>query len=371
MKRITVNRRCDRSELAPIKRTDEGFLIVEGFVATPGVLEYRGPKGDVIRELVLPENLHRSDDLETLKRKPVTLKHPKKDVDPRSVKQARVGSIGETVSVSDDGRVRVSFTVERSDAIKAVESGTHQLSPGYRVEIDPTPGNHPDFGSYDAIQMARRYNHLAIVDRARGGPSIHLRADEAYHVETPKQRANMLKFTALMMASGMTREDADPIGLQCEEEAKRRIDEALKESKERVEELEGEAKARKDAAPEPMPLTHRLDWFDVRSDLIELAKKNGIEGEQLKLDNDDLALAVVRRLDGTCGDDVGPAYVNAYLKIYRDAEGSKQKAGGSMYRVDADEEEDPKTTDSKDPVERLFDALEAAREKKLMIKEEA
>ena len=205
---ITVERRCDRGDLAPLRRTDEGYLIVEGYVAKPGILVYIDPDGRKVRELVTAENLHKADSLETLKRKPVTLQHPRKDVDPRTVKQFRVGSLGEAITVSDDGRIKVSFTVERSDAIAAVEDGTHELSPGYRVDVLVMPGVHETFGAYDAIQLSRRYNHVAIVDRARGGPSIKLRADSGYRLPATKTKPNgepMRHFLALMIDAGRSR----------------------------------------------------------------------------------------------------------------------------------------------------------------------
>lgn len=378
LRTIFVQRRCDRADLASIKRTDEGFLIVEGFVAKPGILIYRGPDGQEVRELVTAESLHRDDSLETLKRKPVTLKHPGKDVDPRSVKQVRVGSVGTDVEITEDGRVKVSFTVERSDAIKAVEDGTHQLSPGYRVEIDPTPGIHPIFGRYDAIQVSRRYNHLAIVDRARGGPQIHLRADEAWDRPAGLTLGEpMLKFLALLVAAGMKREDAQPVADQCEIETQVRVDGAtlqtradlvLAESARDV--LQHEADNRKDVEPEAQPLGKRLDWFDERTTILGLAGDHGIEGDALKVDNEALALAVVRKIDSDCADDASPEYVAAFLKIHAKSRKDSKRPAGSLYRDNRADAFDPDQfkKKKKSAEDAHFDAIEEERLKKLEVK---
>jgi hypothetical protein len=47
-----------------------------------------------------------------------------------------------------------------------------------------TAGTHAVYGAYDGIQVEREYNHLAIVDAARGGHEVRLRADAAYSTET-------------------------------------------------------------------------------------------------------------------------------------------------------------------------------------------
>ena len=372
--------RQDRGELGPPRRTDEGFLIVDGFIAKPGILVYQGPQGP-IRELVLPENLHRDGDLQTLMRKPVTLKHPRKDVNPKTVRKDRVGSVGESFEIDDQGKVKVSFTVERSDAIKAVESGTQQLSPGYRVEISPTPGVHPTFGRYDAIQVGRRYNHLAIVDRARGGSLIRLRADEAYPIELPEPlpEGPMKRILAMLLAAGLERADAETTAAKIELEVDTRIDSATEEVKGELVTMTGERDALKTAAEgrgdgdgdgdgDDDDLPARLDWFDERASLVALAGKHDIEGDALKVDNDKLGLAIVRKIDSDCAEDATPDYVKAYLKVHASSR-KDERPGGSLYRKD--EGHLGPDTNAPDPrknaQQAYLDNISAAREKKLAL----
>ncbi|MEN0065945.1 MAG: DUF2213 domain-containing protein [Myxococcota bacterium] len=163
--------------LKPQRRGNE--LFIEGMAAKAGILTYKNADGTETRELVTFEVLR--DSAEGLGRAPVTLEHPDDDVDPDNWQQLAVGDVGDRVKVHEDtGYVQVQLAVRRSDAMTAIESGEKQeLSPGYHAQIDATPGVHPEFGAYDAIQTHRRYNHLAIVSDARGGRSIRLRTDSA------------------------------------------------------------------------------------------------------------------------------------------------------------------------------------------------
>ena len=171
--------RIDRGRvLRRPKRTDEGFVLVEGYAAKPGVYSYRMPDGTTVRELVTDEVL--LDAAASLARKPVTLGHPPELVSPDNVQQHGVGAIGEEI-VHDDGWSRVKCIVNRRDAITALEQGVRELSCGYLTKIDQTPGVWTDeLGRqhhYDQRQTERTYNHLALVPRGRHGSDVGVRID--------------------------------------------------------------------------------------------------------------------------------------------------------------------------------------------------
>jgi hypothetical protein len=174
--------RYDRGELLPAQDGPAGTLLVEGFAAREGVLTYRDANGGLRRELVPAETLAASAG--GLARAPVTLEHPSEDVSPDNVGQLGVGDTDGEVSVEKGGFVRVRLAVRRRDAVDAIRRGKQELSPGYRVRVEMTAGTHPVYGAYDGIQVEREYNHLAIVDAARGGHEVRLRADAAYSTET-------------------------------------------------------------------------------------------------------------------------------------------------------------------------------------------
>lgn len=179
----TWHDRVDRGALLKPQRRPDGTLLLEGFAAREGVLVYRRADGSSFRELVTADAIRTG--ASTVARAPVTLGHPPNDeqVTPESYQRLAVGDVDGDVVIENGGFTRVRMAVRRADAINAIEAGTQELSPGYRVRIDPTPGVHPEYGAYDARQVERVTNHLAIVDRARGGDAIRVRADGAYAVD--------------------------------------------------------------------------------------------------------------------------------------------------------------------------------------------
>ena len=148
-----------------------GWLTMEGTAALVGVMDYGAQ-----RELVPGETLASVDSLLAA---PLTVQHPPKNLDIETTKRYQVGTV---LGANLDGeRLRVRIRVTDAEAVSAIQAGTRELSPGYQVELDTTPGVWRG-QKYDAIQTARRYNHLAIVDRARGGRQARLdswRADGA------------------------------------------------------------------------------------------------------------------------------------------------------------------------------------------------
>lgn len=212
--------RSDRGALLRSVRTPEGYIFAEGFAARPGVMTYRDGDREW-RELVPAEELHRADSLSTLAGKPLTVEHPPDMVTPDNVAEFGAGDVGDEVTVADNGFVRVKMAARRRDALDAVDGGKVELSPGYTCDVEWTPGEHPEWGHYDAIQRNRRYNHLALVDVARGGAQMRIRIDgAAEQVDAPQpiqgeepasesaEESDMEKLIALLVAAGLSQEAA-------------------------------------------------------------------------------------------------------------------------------------------------------------------
>ncbi|MFB6371614.1 MAG: DUF2213 domain-containing protein [Bradymonadaceae bacterium] len=170
--------RFDRFDLRPSHRTDEGFLICEAAVAKPGILPYRMDDGSIRKEYVPKKTLRRRSDLGTLGLKPVTDRHPDQPLNPKNARDEQVGSVGNEVEFREaNGLVAVKMCLHDEEAIDAAESGERdQTSPGYKVKTDEKPGTYKG-ERYDAVQVARRYNHFALCEQARGGPDIGVRVD--------------------------------------------------------------------------------------------------------------------------------------------------------------------------------------------------
>jgi hypothetical protein len=194
--------RFDRGELTREPYlTSEGFLFVEGVATRCGVFSYPQPDGSTILELRADADVLDPESLATLGRKPVTLDHPTVNgkrvlVTPDNYQEFGAGSVGERVSAAG-GYVEVSLSVQRADALEAVQSGrARELSCAYTCDIDATPGDHPQYGRYDQRQINIVYNHLAVVPQGRAGDEARLRMDSVGQITTKPLEAteqNMLK----------------------------------------------------------------------------------------------------------------------------------------------------------------------------------
>jgi hypothetical protein len=180
--------RYDRAELLKPVRLPNGTLVAEGFVAKEGILEYPRGDGTVRREFVPESCLKESAD--TLSDLPLTLLHPDaktypQGVTPKNVGKLGIGNTGEVVHLLNGGHTKLHIAVRHQDGIDAIEKdGMRELSLGYAVQIDNTPGVHPVHGRYDCVQVRRVHNHVALVPRGRFGPEVGMRADAAYSTET-------------------------------------------------------------------------------------------------------------------------------------------------------------------------------------------
>lgn len=184
MKKITVQR-VDfvNKKIGSIKRTDEGYLSGSAAVAKVGVLTYYLKDGSTRRELVTEETLFNEDSMSSLKMKPITNQHPQsKLVNSRTVKEHKVGFTGENIK-RDGEYLTTPVVITDNDAIESVDGGTQELSPGYKCEILIQKGTTDDGKEYDAIQMKRTYNHVAICDKARGGSDLRLNLDRCDGME--------------------------------------------------------------------------------------------------------------------------------------------------------------------------------------------
>lgn len=108
--------------------------------------------------------------------RPITVDHPPESVAAQNWKKYSRGQSGGEIS-RDGDFLRVPLVLMDSSAIAEFEAGKRELSVGYDCELDWTPGKTADGAEYDASQRNIRFNHIALVDRARGGPELKLGDD--------------------------------------------------------------------------------------------------------------------------------------------------------------------------------------------------
>lgn len=163
------------------RRESDGALLAEGYARREGLLEYRNADGSKRIELVSRKAVE--DTADTIARATLTLHHPPGGfITPENYQDYAVGDVDGLVGIQEretqGGFARVRVAIRRADAIAEFAEGkTVELSSGYDVELDETPGVHEVFGRYDAIQTGCVVNHLALVPQGRAGHEVRLRAD--------------------------------------------------------------------------------------------------------------------------------------------------------------------------------------------------
>jgi hypothetical protein len=169
-----------RYDFAPITRsetTEEGYLRVWCRAARTGTQLYRRADGSQVREYRPPEEVSSPDSLTTFGMKPATWGHPPVLLDAANTKQFQVGYSGSQVRYND-GFVEVALVVTDADSIEKIKrKDATEVSAGYKVDYDPTPGITPEGEEYAGVQRNIRVNHIAIVPRGRAGPEVRLLLD--------------------------------------------------------------------------------------------------------------------------------------------------------------------------------------------------
>ena len=165
--------RLDSLPVGKATFTPEGYMEDKPILTTTGIFEYGNPDGSIRRELRLPEDVFDKESLESYKGKPIIITHDAGLVTKDNVHRYQIGTILSEGQRSGDD-VRADIIVHDTDKMK--DCKLKELSLGYNLELDETPGVwHGEH--YDAIQRNIRVNHLALVREARAGESARLNLD--------------------------------------------------------------------------------------------------------------------------------------------------------------------------------------------------
>lgn len=170
--KLTCVTRLDSIKLDETYFTEEGYLIDHPIVTSVGIFEYKNPDGTIRRELRLPEHVFDPKSLATYEGKPVIITHVPR-VNKHNVEDEIVGTLL-SKGYRDGDDVRAKIIIHGIDRVK--RSGLRELSLGYDLDLDETPGEW-NGQPYDAIQTEIRINHLALVGAARAGDQARLNID--------------------------------------------------------------------------------------------------------------------------------------------------------------------------------------------------
>ena len=153
--------------------TEEGYLVDHPVLTSTGIFEYKNPDGTIRRELRLPENVFNEKSLKSYKGKPIIITHDAGAIDKYNVTNEQIGTIL-SEGYQDGEDVRAEIIIHDTDGMK--ECGLRELSLGYNLTLDETPGEW-NGEPYDAIQKNIIINHLALVSTARAGEQARLNID--------------------------------------------------------------------------------------------------------------------------------------------------------------------------------------------------
>jgi uncharacterized protein len=163
----------DRANIGQIKTTLDGYVIAQARALRSGVQIYRaselGIDGDHLVKVYRPEeSIFDKDSVNSLAHAPVTIDHPDQDVTADNWKDLAVGEVSKDF-LRDGEFLAANIFLKDKRAIDAINSGKSELSAGYVAEMRRS--ENPD---YDFIMGPPKYNHLAIVDKARAGSEARI-----------------------------------------------------------------------------------------------------------------------------------------------------------------------------------------------------
>lgn len=167
----------DRLTLDAPRFDGAGNMVASVLAARTGIQDYAGyevgkPDQRIVRVFRPESEVFSADSLRSFAGSPVTMNHPPESVTTDNWKQYAVGQTDNEV-VRDGEAVRVPFMLRDAGAIRQVEGGKREISMGYACDLAFESGEH-NGQAYDAVQRNIRINHLAIVDQARGGPTLRI-----------------------------------------------------------------------------------------------------------------------------------------------------------------------------------------------------
>lgn len=235
------------------KITEEGYIRANAVVTRTGVFNYQNADGSLRRELRHPDDVWDADSISSMEMIPVTNGHPiERLVSAENAKRLAIGYTGETVKKNGD-LLMTKIVVTDHEGVQAVKThGRKELSLGYTVDVEPESGIY-NGERYDARQRNIRYNHLAIVDKARAGKEARIALDAQDAIEFIIEGKEMGKRKVKIdndeyMLDDTTADHIDRLerDLKNLSEEKRRVDDEIRMIRDDLEKARAERDAERD-----------------------------------------------------------------------------------------------------------------------------
>lgn len=340
-------------------KTAEGFIRDTPIVGRTGILVYRNADGTERKEYRPPEEAFKADSLASFLGKPITIGHKAFVTAGNAAQVAPVGSV--LSEGRQDGNNIIADIV-----IYNLDTNARELSCGYTLDLDETPGTTPEGEHYDAIQRNIRVNHIAIVPKGRAGVARLNMDGEQVLEEEQKEDKKMAEMTKVRLDSGIEYDCAPEVKVAIEKmnkdsaDAKKAYDtlqakfdaleaELAKEQEGRKADAE-KAKANFDAA------------IKARVELLKVAEAHKVANADSMTDAE-IKTAVIKavrgdaiNLDGKSADYIEAAYdmAKADVKQHEDGMAEQRKATQSH-------DDEAQNNDGDDPEAAYAKLIEAER----------
>jgi len=302
--------------------TPEGYLKDRPILTSCGIFEY-SDHGNVRRELRLPEDVFSPESLSSYLGKPVVLTHDAGLIDKDNVAENQIGTILSKGERSGDD-VKAEIIIHDTDAMKS--AGLKELSLGYNLDLDETPGVW-NGQRYDAVQKNIRINHLALVREARAGEQARLNLDGRAEKTILTGGKNMTKKTKKRTSHADAVLSDEEFQKAVEEYKKNRAAKADAEDEEKVIGVEAEAE------PEG-------EFGDVEKKVAEVKERRDRRDEQGDPKDTDEAMGIIAHQDEDL-DTLFDLIDTLLAKLNFDAAGpEEEETPAEEVPAEAEEEED-------------------------------
>jgi len=329
-------------------KTDEGFIRDSPIVGRTGILVYRNADGTERKEYRPPEEAFKADSLASLQGKPITIGHKAFVTAGNAAQVSPVGSVLSAGRQDGEG-IRADIVIYNLD------TSARELSCGYSLNLDETPGVTPNGEHYDAIQKDIVYNHIAIVARGRAGVArLNMDGEQVLEEQEERNDEDMAEnLTKIRLDSG--------IEYDCAPEVKVEIERMRKDSAEKSKAFDTlQAKAdtlaadlKKEQEGRKADAEKAKENFDeavkARVELLKVADAHKVEKAD-SMTNTEIKTAVIKavrgdaiNLDGKSADYIDAAFdmAKADVKQHEDGMESQRKATQSHADDNSDAGDDP------------------------------
>lgn len=346
--------RFDQVTFAATK-TAEGFIRDTPIVGRTGILVYRNADGTERKEYRPPEEAFKADSLASLQGKPITIGHKAYVTAGNAAQVAPIGSVLSAGRQDGD-------TIRADIVIYNLDTSARELSCGYTLDLDETPGTTPEGEHYDAIQRNIVYNHLAVCSRGRAGVArLNMDGSQMIDEENPKEDKGMAEMTKVRLDSGIEYECAPEVKVEIEKmrkdsaEAKKEFDKLQAKYDALDAELKKEQEGRK--ADADAAKANFDEAVKARVELLKVAEAHKVANADSMTDTE-IKTAVIKavrgdtiNLDGKSADYIEAAYDMAKADVQQHEDGMAEQRKATQTHDEGaqnnDEDDDPEVAYAK------------------------